>query len=247
MLYFILKKDMASEKENQILKTIREKSNLKQNVFSNTYQVFNDLKTVLSEMETDYNQKLKTDVLKPPFKYQNISDFQCELKVAGDILVFQMHSNIFEFDRDHGVWKISYIKNDSMASYSGIINIYNFLADSFKYNRINDLGYLVGRIFINKDFHYFVEGKRQMGFLYNDFGNDIINKEGLKTIVDTAIAYSLDFDLLVPPYENMKVITVEQIEMKRQNSHIQTGKRLGFGFRSDDVHGEENNPVYTGG
>lgn len=238
---------MAAEKEKQILDIIKEKSILKQTVFTNTYKVFNDLKKVLSGMEVSYNKQLKGDVISAPFKYKNISDFQCELKVAGDILVFQMHSNIFEFDRDHGVWKISYVKNNAMATYSGIINIYNFLADSFKYNRDKDLGYLVGRIFINKDFHYFVEGKRQMGFLYNDFGNAVIDNDKLKEIVDTAIAYSLDFDLLVPPYDNMKVITVEQIETKRQKGQIQTGKRLGFGFRSDDVQGEDVTPVYTGG
>lgn len=236
---------MASKKEKIILDIIKKKSNLKQTVYSNTFKVFKDLKTVLSEIENSYNKKLKKDVITPPFLYKSISDFQCELKVAGDILVFQMHSNIFEFDRDHGVWKISYVQNNEMATYSGIINIYNFLADSFKYNRVNDLGYLVGRIFINKDFHYFVEGKRQMGFLYNDFGNAIINKEKLKEIIDTAIAYSLDFDLLVPPYDKMKIVTLEQIQEKRQNAQIQTGKRLGFGFRSDDVKGE--NPVYTGG
>jgi len=238
---------MSSEIEKSILDRIKKKSNLKQKVFNNTYKVFNDLKSLLSEMETNYNKKIKKHVVEAPFKYKNISNFQCELKVAGDVLVFQMHSNIFEFDRDHGVWKISYVQNNKMATFNGIINIYNFLADSFKYQRYDDLGYLVGRIFINKDFHYFVEGKRQMGFLYNDFGNAVIDKEKLKEIIDTSIAYSLDFDLLVPPYENMKVITVEQIEEKRQNAHIQTGKRLGFGFRSDDVQGEDKSIIYTGG
>lgn len=236
---------MTSNKEEIILETIKNKSLLKQKVFSNTYSVFKDLKNLLQDMEKDYNTKLKGAVPEAPFRYKNLSDFQCELKIAGDILVFQMHSNVFEFDRDHGVWKISYVQNNEMVTYSGIINIYNFLADSFKYNRFNDLGYLVGRIFINKDMHYFVEGKRQMGYLYNDFGNSIIDKKNLKQIVDTAIAYSLDFDLLVPPYDNMKVITVEQIQEKRNRTSIQTGKRLGFGFRSDDIQGED--VVYTGG
>lgn len=238
---------MPTEIEKSILERIKIKSNLKQKVFNNTYKVFNDLKSLLSEMEVDYNKKIKKHVVEAPFKYKDISNFQCELKVAGDLLVFQMHSNIFEFDRDHGVWKISYVQNNKMATFNGIINIYNFLADSFKYQRYDDLGYLVGRIFINKDFHYFVEGKRQMGFLYNDFGNAVIDKVKLKEIIDTSIAYSLDFDLLVPPYDNMKVITVEQIEEKRKNAHIKTGKRLGFGFRSDDVQGEEKGLVYTGG
>ena len=237
---------MTQNKEKEILDIIKQKSILKQSVFSNTYKVFSDLKELLSDIVISYNKQLKEDVIEPPFRFKDINDFQCELKVAGDILLFHMHSNIFEFDRDHGVWQISYVQNNKMATYSGIINIYNFLADSFKYNRMKDLGYLVGRIFINKDFHYFVEGKRQMGFLYNDFGNDVIDKDKLKKIIDTAIAYSLDFDLLVPPYDNMKIITVEQLEEKRKNKHIQTGKRLGFGFRSDDVHGEEG-PLYTGG
>ncbi len=236
---------MTSNKEAVILETIKNKSILKQKVFTNTFNVFKDLKALLAEIEKKYNAELKGSVTEDPFTYKNIGDFQCELKIAGDVLVFQMHSNIFEFDRDHGVWKISYVQNNKMVTFSGIINIYNFLADSFKYNRLNDLGYLVGRIFVNKDMHYFVEGKRQMGYLYNDFGNRKIDKNSLKEIVDTAIAYSLDFDLLVPPYENMKMITLEQIQEKRNRIPMQTGKRLGFGFRSDDVRGET--PIYTGG
>ena len=39
---------------------------------------------------------------------------------------------------------------NQLGTFCGIINIYNFLSDSFKYNRESDLGYLVGRIFINK-------------------------------------------------------------------------------------------------
>ena len=91
-----------------------------------------------------------------------------------------MHSNVFEFDKNHGIWKISYVENNDMNSYCGIINIYNFLSDSFKYDRLDDLGYLIGRIFINKDNHYFVEGKRQLGFLYNDFGNAVIDTKAIK-------------------------------------------------------------------
>jgi hypothetical protein len=235
---------MSGTKEEQIISILKEKSKIKQKVFSNTYEVFASLKGILKEMEVSYNSQLQGHFSDKSLQYNEVSTFQHELKVAGDMLVFQMHSNIFEFDRDHGVWQISYIQNDKMATYCGIINIYNFLNDSFKYNRVNDLGYLVGRIFINKDFHYFVEGKRQMGFLYNDFGNDVINKESLKTIIETAVSYSLEFDLLVPPYENVKIITVDQIQEKRKNSQQITGKRLGFGFRSDDVGVE--NVIYTG-
>ncbi len=236
---------MQSEKEKQILETISKKSKLKQHVFDNTLNVLNMMKDVLQEMAISYNSNLKETFNRNVVVYKDLSNFQAELKVAGDILVFKMHSNVFEFDREHGVWKISYVMNNELSTYSGIISIYNFLADSFTYNRTEDLGYLIGRIFINKDLHYFVEGKRQMGFLYNDFGNSVITKEGLKSIIETAVAYALEFDLLVPPYDDVKIISVEQIQESRINSQLKTGKRLGFTFRSDDVRGDSN--IYTGG
>jgi hypothetical protein len=40
-----------------------------------------------------------------------------------------MHSNIFQFDREHPAWKTAYIQKNKYNAYSGIINIYNFLFD----------------------------------------------------------------------------------------------------------------------
>src|SRR5574340_1141800 len=57
------------------------------------------------------------------------------------------HTNVFEFDTRHLVWKTSYVKEKATRSFCRMINVYNFLPDSFKYNRANDLGYLVARIF----------------------------------------------------------------------------------------------------
>jgi hypothetical protein len=199
----------------------------------------------LVELTESFNKKLQKQFSRKIFELREVSMFQAELRVAGDVLVFKMHSNIFEFDRDHSVWKISYVQNNKLATYCGVINVYNFLSDSFTYNRTEDLGYLVGRIFINKDNHYFVEGKRQMGFLYNDFGNSVIDKDGLRKIIETSIAYSLEFDLLVPPYDEVKIVSVEQILESKKRSQLRTGKRLGFQFRSNDIQGEE--AIYTGG
>jgi hypothetical protein len=45
----------------------------------------------------------------------------------------------------------------------------------------------------------------------------------------------MEFDLLVPPYDTIKIATVGQAEAKIQHSRMITGKRLGFQFNSDDV------------
>ncbi len=216
-----------------ILKTLQDKSNIKQQVYKNISETFKVLKDVLQELVKEYNKSLKIDK-RVILEYKDRGAFEAEIKVAGDLLIFNMHSNIFEFDSGHGIWKTSYVQNNVMSTYSGIINIYNFLSDSFKYNRLDDIGYLIARIFINKDNHYFVEGKRQLGFLYNNFEDSIIDKDAIKNIVESAILYSLDFDLFVPPYDNVKIVSVAQMKEKINKSKIQTGKRLGFRFYADD-------------
>ena len=232
------------KKSQQIISIIKEKGKLKQQVFDNTLSVFNLLKEILKNVATEYNENLKIQDSRVKFEYRNAGIFQCELKVAGDLLVFFMHTNVFEFDRNHKIWSLPQTKQDKDSTYSGIINIYNFLSDSFKYNRTDDMGYMIARIFINKNKHFFVEGKQQMGYLSNEFGSKEISENLLKGIVESAILYSQKFDLLVPPYDSMKIINVDQILESRKQG-IQTGKRLGFSFNSDDISGV--NFLYPGG
>lgn len=222
-----------------IIQTLSVKARLKQQVFDKTFLVFNQAKEVLQEITNDYNGKLKGVDKRVLLEYKDRGKFEAQLKVAGDMLIFSMHSNIFEFDRGHVVWKTSYAQKDKTNTYCGIINIFNFLSDSFKYNRNDDLGYLIARVFVNKEMYYFVEGKRQFGFLYSNFGKEKITKEIIKKIINTAIVYALQFDLLVPPYDNVKIASVGQMKKKIQSAQLQTGKRVGFQFNSDDVSEEK--------
>jgi hypothetical protein len=222
-------------KKQVIISTLKEKSILKQKVYDYTFESFTVLKEVLKGLSKEINSNLSGIDSRIRMEYSDRSNFDAQLKVASDILLFSMHSNIFQFDRDHPAWKTPYIQKDKYNAYSGVINIYNFLADSFRYSRMDDLGYLIARIFINHEKQYFVEGKRQMGMLFTNFGNEEISKKSLEIIISTAIQYSLDFDLLVPPYDTVKIATVGQAEAKIQHSKVMTGKRLGFQFNSDDV------------
>jgi hypothetical protein len=196
------------------------------------------MKKILKELEEEFNRQLGDADERIKLDYQDNGIYSAQLKIAGDIIIVAMHTNVFEFDRSHGIWKTSYVQSDKTASYCGIVNIYNFLSDSLKYNRMQDLGYLVGRIFINKDFHYFAEGKRQLGFFFNDFGNRVLDKDSLTNMITLAINYTLEFDLLVPPYDTVKIASVEQISDRIQLSKLRTGKRLGFQFNADDIDGK---------
>jgi len=224
-----------NDKKDQIISILSEKSVIKQKVYDNTFSTFTSLKKSLNVISNEFNGDLLNVDKRVYLEYTDQGQFDAQLKVAGDLLVFSMHTNAFEFDRNHPIWKLPIVKNSPFNSICAIINIYNFLNDSIRYNRLDDLGYLIARIFINKDYLYFVEGKRQMGYWINNFGTDKINNDTLTDIVYSAIQYSLEFDLLVPPYDNVKIASVAQINSKIESSKIQTGKRLGFTFNSDDV------------
>jgi len=224
------------EVRESLLEALVIKSTVKQKVYENTKNTFLILKKVLKQLEENYISMIEGKVSKSSLPvYRERGPFEAEFKIAGDLLIFSMHSNVFEFDDKHPVWNTTYIKDDPLRSYCGTINIYNFLADSFKYNRPNDLGYLVARIFVNKDNHFFVEGKRQSDEVVKDFAMDGISPGIIRQIVETAIQYCIEFDLLVPLYDQVKVATVDQMNQKMSHSKMVTGKRLGFSFNSDDV------------
>jgi hypothetical protein len=223
------------DQKEQILSALEMKSLVKQKVYDQTFEVFSLLKEILQEITNEFNSKIQVKDKRVGFEYKERSQFEVELKVAGDILIFSMHSNIFEFDREHNVWKLNYVKENSLYSFCGIINVYNFLSDSFKYNRLEDLGYLITRIFVNLEQHFFVEGKRQQEYLYNNFGKSVLTKEIIKDIVLRIVNYAIEFDLLVPPYDNVKIASVGQLNQKVEYHKMKTGKRLGFKFNSDDV------------
>ena len=217
-----------------ILKTLKEKSSLKQDVYANTLEAFLILKKTAKETASELSKAAYEIDKRVVIEYKDKGEFEFELRVAGDLLIFAMHTNVFEFDKSHQVWKNSYIKDDNTRSYCGMINVYNFLNDSFKYNRINDLGYVIGRLFINKENHYFVEGKRQLGFLYNDFVHSVIDAEAIKAILESTILYCLSFDLFTPPFDAIKEISVLDMQSVSENMQVKTGKRLGFRFQADN-------------
>lgn len=223
----------TDKKTKEIFKSLLKKGALKQTVYKNTLATLDVLKKQMAELSQDYFELDSDNSRKIPFVFKDKGEFEAELRFAGDTLVFMMHSNVFEFPRNHTVMKTPYILEDKERSYCGVINIFNFLNDSFKYQRLNDVGYLIGRIFVNKENHYFVEGKREIGFLYSNFGTSEVNVKNIREIVLSSISYTSNFDLLVPPYDNIKEVTVGEFMSAINSMQIKTGKRLGFKFQAD--------------
>ena len=209
---------------------------LKQRVFDNTFAVFNLLKDTLFEMASEMEDSLEGKVdRRVRLEYRDRGKHEAQLQIAADTLIFKMHTDIFQFDSNHIIWQNSYVQQDRANCYCGMIEIYDFLSDSFKDKRSADEGYLIGRIFINRERMFFVEGKRQNTMRAMNFGKAEIDREQLIAIMESAIYYAINFDLLTPPYEQCKRVTVDQFNTKFDSSTFVTGKRLNYEFNVDDI------------
>ncbi|MBC8343179.1 MAG: hypothetical protein ISR55_02235 [Bacteroidetes bacterium] len=214
--------------ESKILEAFLNKADLKQNIYSNTSNAFDLIKAELklaSEWIQEYILRKEVNV---NIHYQDHGQYETEMKFAGDTLFFIMHSNVFTFQPEHFIFNTEYVKKDPSRAYCGMILIYNFLSDSIKFNRVNDLGYLLGRIFINKDGHYFMQGKRQYSFLHRDFSRLILNASAVRSIVESAVTQAVEFDLFAPPIDAIQQITLLEKIRATGNIALKTGKRMGF-------------------
>lgn len=221
------------EERNHIVDLLKSKSVMKQDVFLNTKEWFGVLKQELADCVSLIQEGLE-DSPKVRLKYVDAGPFEAQLFIGSDVLIFYMHTNVFKFPSTNFAHQSSYLKQDPEAAYCGIINIYNFLADSYELNRLNDSGYLISRIFVNKDNHFTIEGKGYLEFAYRDFLNQVMNKKVIKDVILKVAAYALEFDLLTPPYNAVGVVSVDQMQTLSSNSKMKTGKRLGFKFQNEN-------------
>lgn len=227
-----------SKESNSVIKTILAKAGLAKDVTDKTFSVLHSLKSVLQRMETEYRKEVISGDQRIKIQYKDRGTFEAELKVGEDLLIFIMHTNAFVFDAAHPVWKSGYVSLDPARGTVGMISVYNFLSDSFKFDRRNDIGHLVARIFVNREGNFFAEGKRQLGVLFNDYPNMKADEHLLRQFAEGVLMFSLDIDVNVPPFDAMKEITVFEAMVNTMQSTVTTSKRLGFKFESDAGPGD---------
>lgn len=212
-----------------IVERLNTHSAMKQFIHRNTIIHLSSIKNVLASLSKNLQQDVSKKDTNIDVLFIDKGSFECELKFSGDVLIFSMHTNVFTFDEDHSVHQLEYVKEDPKRAYCGLIQVYNFLADSVKYNRINDFGYLIARIFINSENHFFIEGKERLGFDYLGYEKQVFDQSAIEKIIAESILYCIDFELFTPPFEQSSILTLEEF-ISYSNAGMNTGKRLGFEF-----------------
>jgi len=216
----------------QLIDLLMHKSALKQDVADDLERVFDELRQLI-EVEIAALKQVITDERVRLF-VKDRGDHEFHVYIGSDVLIFNLHHNVFRLPDSNPLWGTSYFKSQPNNGYFGTIHIYNFLAESLQQNSLDDQGYLLARIFVNHERHFFIEGKGSLGYTFSDPQHMLLSAEMLQLIAQMSFAYALQFDLYIPPFELMDDVSVGQIYVMGEQLKIRTAKRLGFKMSTDD-------------
>ena len=213
-----------------IIKLLKTKASVKQDVFTNTKEDFCFLKETAKSYIDELSELFKETDSRVVIKVEDINAYEFRIFIGGDILVFHMHTNVFQYPKSHYYWQTSYFKDDPTRSYGGMIHIYNFLADSLQLNRENDLGFLIARLFINRENHFALEGQKKLNMLFKNLKDQVFDKTSQYKLIECLIEFSMEFELYIPPYKQVQTVSVKQAQDFQRKIKTKTSKRLGFKF-----------------
>ena len=221
-----------ADRLDDIFEGLMQKSTAKQLIYRNTQAAFDSLRQVSQELVVELNRKLNPLDASVVIEYRSISEMEFQVKFSGDLLVFVMHSNIVTFPDDYGPMPTPYVVADFRRRYFGHVMAYNFMADSIKYQRLADPGYLVGRLLVNIENCYFLEGVQQLELPDNDMSDTPVTPEALRLFVESAMIAAVNNDFMAPLLPEIKKITVKQ---KIENQQISRGSKVGFSFSHEQT------------
>jgi hypothetical protein len=228
-----MKKEKAIAQNREALKQLLlNKSALKQDIADDCEKVFESFKKMI-QFEID---ALKSVIDDPRIRLytEDKGKYEIHVYIGSDVLVFNLHNNVFRLPDNNPLWGTSYFRSNENNGYFGIINVYNFLAESFLQHRHEDIGYLITRVFVNHDRHFWAEGKGILGGMFKDPQHLQLSEDVIEIIVQLTFAHALEFDLYIPPFDYFDQLTVSQIQYIGDSLKLQTAKRLGFKMKAED-------------
>lgn len=221
-----MEKEQKEDPLDQIQRLLENKSAAKQITFRKLLEAFEALAKESRRVMAELKKKGKPGDQDVTVDFKRINEHEFQLKLAGDLLIFVMHTNIVTFDETHDVMKDPYIREKDINRYFGQIMIYNFMSDSVKFHRINDPGYLLARLLINHDGRYIIEGEGKLGVVFSHISDTSISESDLNILVKLALTLAIENDLMAPPYPQVKFITLHQKIEKTQE--LGAGQKIGF-------------------
>jgi len=216
----------SNEQVTFIKNMLESKSTAKQTTFRHTCWAFNVLSSQAQHMVEELKRLAKPGDPDVTVEFNIATQHEFDVKLAGDMLIFVMNTNIVTFDESHPIMKEAYILEREVNRYFGQIMIYNFMADSMKFNRVNDPGYLLARLMLNHESRFFIEGDKELTD-YNKISERPLTEEDLKNLVNVVLRMAIENDLVAPAFTQVKSITLNQ----KKDHTMEFGGAQKIGFR----------------
>jgi hypothetical protein len=192
-----------------------------------TEALFLDLEKICTQLAEEINQANKEGI-PISIKVERTNAFEFIFRIGGDVLIFILQSNIVRLPDENYLSKSKYLKGDVSLRYFGQILIYNFLSDTIDFGRLDDPGYLIGRVLLNRENKFFLEGDRKIVFNFPELKENIVNPEKMRDFVEQLVVSALENDLLAPSFTDIMLITYQQkIE---HTSGLGNPQKIGFDF-----------------
>jgi hypothetical protein len=205
---------------------LESKSAAKQTAFKHICKAFCVLSAEAKSIITELRARAHPHDKDVTVGYNTINEHEFDVKLAGDMLIFVMNTNIVTLEESHEVMKEDYILENEVNRYFGQVMVYNFMADSLKHNRDNDPGYLLARLMVNHENRFFIEGEKELE-PYNKISETPLSEEDLKKMVKIVLKMAIENDLVAPPFTEVKSITLNQ----KKDHTIEMGGAHKIGFR----------------
>jgi hypothetical protein len=205
---------------------LESKSDAKQRTYKHLLASFDAFRQEAKNIALELTKKVRPNDKEVTVEFSDVNQHEFQLKLAGDLLIFVLHTNVVTFQAEHPVMQDAHISENEVNRYFGQINIYNFMSDSLKFNRVNDPGYLVARIMINHENKYFIEGEGPLHPLSNKLSETAISREYLRLLIKLTLTIAIENDLTAPAYEAVKFITLYQ--KLEHTPALGGGQKIGF-------------------
>lgn len=215
-----------SDQINYITQLLESKSIAKQKTYKHLLAAFEVLRKEARRVTEELQKRAQLSDDDVTIEFTDINEHEFHVKLAGDLLIYVLHTNIVTFSDDHVIMQDPYVREQEINRYFGQVMIYNFMSDSLKFNRVNDPGYLLARLMINHDNRFFAEGEGQLSSLFQTISPGGLTEEVLNALVKLSLAIAIENDLMALPYPQIKYITLYQ--KLEHTPDLGGGQKIGF-------------------
>ena len=130
---------------NFIKYLLESKSTAKQTAYKHICRAFSVLEAESKRVVEELKRRANPSDKDVTVEFNSINAQEFDVKLAGDMLIFVLGTNIVTLEESHTIMKEDYIRENEVNRYFGQIMVYNFMAESLKYNRTNDLCQLLSQ------------------------------------------------------------------------------------------------------